>query len=156
MHRLKQSFKHLGSLDREKKIRTSFDKNAGAAAVTRYSACPGIRRERAQSKAPSNRVSFDSQPSDQIKERLRLTLEQEVIRERTNSGNCSRNLGRGGPDHGTLRQTLTDKLARLRKDQVRLIELGVARIEVGEFQTRFWIRDTGQRLGHRVTGLVMP
>ncbi len=76
-----------------------------------------------QSKAASDRIGLDSQPVNQAKERRRLTKEQEIIRESLDRGDGAPVLCQRGADHGARRQTLADELARLRQDQVRLIEL---------------------------------
>src|SRR5258708_20900333 len=78
-------------------------------------------RERLQQiKAASDRISIDSQPLNQAKERRRLTQEQEVIREGVNSGDCAPVLCQRWPNYGAWRQTLADKFAGLRQNQVRL------------------------------------
>jgi hypothetical protein len=76
-----------------------------------------------QSKAASDRISLDSQPVNQAKERRRLTKEQEIVRESLDRGDGSPVLCQRGSDHGARRQTLTDEFAWLRQDQVRLVEL---------------------------------
>jgi hypothetical protein len=88
--------------------------------VTRYSACLQQGESLQQLKAPSDRISFDSQLLNQAEERRRLTKKQEVIRESLDSGDRSRVLCQRWPNYGTRRQTLADKFARLRQDQVRL------------------------------------
>src|SRR2546422_8550300 len=75
-----------------------------------------------ESKAAPYRISFDRQSVDQGKERRRLTKEQEVIREGLDGGDGSSVLGQCWPNHGAGRQTLIDKFAGLRQDQVGLVE----------------------------------
>jgi hypothetical protein len=76
-----------------------------------------------QLKAALDRISLDSQAVNQLKEGWHLIKEQEVIRESLDSGDGSPVLCQRWPNHGTSRQILTDKFARLRQDQVRLVEL---------------------------------
>ena len=73
-------------------------------------------------KAASNRISLDRKTVHQVKERLRLTQEQQVIRESVDGGNRSSVLRQRWTNHGALRQALTDKFAGLRQDQVGLVE----------------------------------
>src|SRR3984957_9206305 len=103
-----------------------------------------------------NRISFDSELVYQAKERLRLTKEQEVIRKSLDRGYGSPLFCRRGSNHRALRQTLADKFAWLRQDQVRLVEFRVESIEIGERETSFGIDYSGQRLSHRIPRLVMP
>jgi len=51
-----------------------------------------------------------------------LTKEQEVIRESLDCGYGTPFFRRSGSNHRAVRQILTDEFARLRQDQVRLVE----------------------------------
>jgi hypothetical protein len=76
-----------------------------------------------KSKAASDRISLDSELVNQAKERRRLTQEQEVIRESLDRSDGSSVLCQRWSNHRARRQTLADKFAWLRQDQVRLVEL---------------------------------
>ena len=76
-----------------------------------------------QLKAAPDRISLDSQPANQTKERGRLTKEQEVIRESLDCGHGPSFFRRSGSNHGALGQVFADELAGLGQDQVRLVEL---------------------------------
>ena len=96
---------------------------AGAAVGTLMQR-PPRQQERAcnQSKTASDRIGLDSQLVNQAEERRRLTKEQEVIRESLDRGDGSSVLGQRWANHGARGQTLANKFAWLRQDQVRLVE----------------------------------
>ena len=63
------------------------------------------------------------------------------------------NVGRITEHAGRL---FADEFAWLSQDQIGLVEFRVEGIEIGERETSFRIDYTGQRLSHRIAGLVMP
>jgi hypothetical protein len=125
MHRLKQSFKHTAPwIALEKMLLENltivWQTIQALHPATRYSACLQQGESLQQLKAASDRISFDRQAVNQVKEGRYLIQEQEVIRESLDRGDCAPVLCQRWPNHGTLRQTLADKFARLRQNLVGL------------------------------------
>ena len=155
MHRLKQAFKHRRTPLVE--LVTAIQTNAGA--VSELSTAPAaVRRgpHNVESKSSRNRIGLHCEPIYQCEERARLTEEQQIIRKRLDRRHRAAIAGRRRSNHRAFWKVLADEITRLGQDQISLVQFRVERVQIGERQVGYWIRDEGERLGNCVTSFVVP